>query len=164
MNKRLLGLTSSAFILAAAFTGCTDGKGKKPDIKDYKGSYTCNGYASWSGDKYPDCETIQNDLKNDPMTISADGTMHFHGSDYKLVPERITDEAVIFSIDGSGFDLSKYPYNGVTDNDYDGAVYFAKETQHYTVNDEDQTYDTYNVYLTVKDDDSCAAYISFEKD
>ena len=164
MNKRLLGLTSSAFILAAAFTDCTAGKGKKPDIKDYKGSYTCNGYASWGGDKYPDCETIQNDLKNDPMTISADGTMHFHGSDYKLVPERITDEAVIFSIDGSGFDLSKYPYNGVTDNDYDGAVYFAKETQHYTVNDEDQTYDTYNVYLTVKDDDSCAAYISFEKD
>ncbi|WP_295085560.1 hypothetical protein [Ruminococcus sp.] len=200
MNKRLLGLTSSAFIFAAALTGCTissgdssfsfsitnddeepnsdksieteNGKksGKKvdrgelPDIKDYMGSYTCNGYGSWGGDKYPDCETIQSELEKDPMTISEDGTMHFHGSDYKLIPEGTIDNTVVFSIDGSGFNFDKYPYHDITDKDYEGAVYFTKETQQMTVNDVDCPYVTYKVCLTAKDDTSSSAYISFNKD
>ena len=200
MKKRLLGLTASSFIFAAALTGCTLSSGNSsfsfsvskgddesatakptdtakekksgnkantdglPDIKDYAGSYTCNGYGSWGGDKYPDCTTIQNDLEKDPMTISADGTMHFHGSDYKLIPEGTKNDAVIFSIDGSGFDFDSFSKNGRVDKDYDGAVYFTKETQHFTINDEDQTYENYKVCLTAAGDGSSSAYISFSKD
>lgn len=200
MNKRLLGLTSSAFIFAAALTGCTISsgdssfsfsvskgddktvsdksadtakdkksdkkadKGALPDIKDYTGSYTCNGYGSWGGDKYPDCETIQNDLEKDPMTISDDGTLHFHGGDYRLVPEGTKDDAEIFSIEGISFDFDQYPYYNVTDKDSEGVVYFVKETQHMTVNDVDCPYETYKVCLTAKDDTSSSAYISFSKD
>ena len=200
MKKRLLGLTASSFIFAAALTGCTVSSGtssfsfsvskgddenvtakstdttkekksknntskdKLPDIKDYTGSYTCNGYGSWGGDKYPDCKTIQNDLENDPMTISANGIMHFYGADYKLIPEGTKNEAVIFSIDGSGFDFDSFSKNGSVDKDYDGAVYFTKETQHFTINDEDSSYETYKVCLTVAGDKSSSAYISFSKD
>lgn len=200
MKKRLLGLTASSFIFAAALTGCTVSSGNssfsfsvskvddestkaKPleaanekksrnkasddvltDIKDYTGSYTCNGYASWGGSKYPDCKTIQNDLENDPMTISADGTMHFHGADYKLIPEGTKNEAVIFSIDGSGFDFGSFSKNGSVNKDYDGAVYFTKETQHFTINDEDLSYETYKVCLTAAGDKSSSAYILFSKD
>ena len=209
MNKRLLGLTASSFIFAAALTGCTVrsvgssfsfsvSKGEKteattvkateatkekaaeavtekksgnnknsnelPDIKDYTGSYTCNGYGSWGGDKYPDCETIQNDLENDPITISADGTMHFHGADYKLIPEGTKKDAVIFGIDGSGFDFGSFYENGSVDKDYDGAVYFTKETQHFTINVEESSYDIYKVHLTANGDRSSSAYISFSKD
>ncbi|MBO7473253.1 MAG: hypothetical protein J6U00_04500 [Ruminococcus sp.] len=200
MKKRLLGLTASSFIFAAALTGCTVSSGtssfsfsvskgddervttkstdtakKKnsrnnasndelPDIKYYTGSYTCNGYVSWGGSKYPDCKTIQNDLENDPMTISADGTMHFHGTDYKLIPEGTKNEAVIFSIDGSGFDFGSFSKNGSVNKDYDGAAYFTKETQHFTINDEDSSYETYKVCLTAAGDESSSAYILFSKD
>ncbi len=186
MKKRLLGLTSSAFIFAAAITGCTVKSGDssfsfsvskgdkshdnksdtsaKPDINDFKGTYKCNGYASWSLKNYPDLSELKSSLETNPMTVSDKGTMHLNGKDYKLIPEGTSGEAIIFSIDGSGFDLDKFPDRGFMDEKYDGAVYFAKETEHMKVNGTDVPYDTYKVYLTANGDSSCAAYLSFDKE
>ena len=64
----------------------------------------------------------------------------------------------------NGYELGFHPYHDITDKDYEGAVYFTKETQQMTVNDVDCPYETYKVCLTAKDDSSSSAYISFSKD
>ncbi|MCR4795959.1 MAG: hypothetical protein K5898_12490 [Ruminococcus sp.] len=142
-----------------------------PDIKEYAGEYKKNGHGLW-GD-YPDeldPKALEETLKNDPMTISEDGILHFCGKDYKLIPEGTKEGSHIYSVEGSTFDFKSFckPAKGVfstpkcVDKDYEGIVYFVDEEMHMTVNDEDVPYNDFKIYLTAKGDETCSEYISFD--
>lgn len=132
-------------------------------IKDISGPYHKTGHA-YSGD-YPDeLDTIDNDLKDDPVTISEDGTLHFCGKDYKLIDGVTKKEADLFAIEGSGFDSAKYKgvFSCKADKDYEGPCAFAKVTSHMTVNDEDRPYDSYMLFLKQKGTKDCFGYIMLD--
>lgn len=133
-------------------------------FSDIAGPYHKTGHMTMGS--YPDeldPNAIEEKLKDDPMTISEDGTLHFCGKDYKLISEGVDGEDVVFSLEGSGFDMAKYKDSGyVADKDYEGPCAFVYKTQHMTVNDEDYPYNEYLLYLTVKGDESYFGYISVD--
>jgi hypothetical protein len=134
-------------------------------LKDIAGPYHKNGhmYMGSYPDEY-DTDALEATLKEDPITISEDGILHFCGKDYKLVEEGVNGEANIFSVEGSGFDMSKYKNNNCNgDKEYVGpcAVVFTKG--HMTVNGEDYPYDEDMIYLKAEGQDSCFGYIYIEE-
>lgn len=137
-----------------------------PDIKTYAGEYRKNGHGSW-GDLPDDLkpDNIEEALKNDPMTISEDGILHFCGQDYKLVAEGENDGANIYSVEGSDFDFAKY-CKSITSKyvakNYEGPVFITEEETHMTFNGEDVSYVNLLLYITPKGNTSCPEYISFE--
>lgn len=164
MKKRLFGLTASAFIFAAALAGCGS-KGSKSDISELKGTYDVTGYASWGGDEYSDCKTLEESLKSRPMTISNDGKLSFMGKDYQLVSEGTQDGILVYSIKDSGFEIDSRSASGFeVDRDYEGPAYFSKQSQSMTLNNKEITYDTYVIYYTAKGDRTCSAYFTFDNE
>ena len=133
-------------------------------LSDIAGPYHKTGHMAMGN--YPDelsPDTITEKMKDDPMTISEDGTLHFCGKDYKLTSEGVDGEDVVFGIEGSGFDMAKYKDSGyVADKDYEGPCAFIYKTQHMTVNDEDYPYNEYLLYLTAKGNESYFGYISVD--
>lgn len=197
MKKGLYGFT--AFMMALTLVGCGSDKNKSsdkesksskatalsdektdskksessaniPDIKEYAGEYRKNGHGTW-GD-FPDelkPDNIEEALKNDPMTISEDGILHFCGQDYKLVAEGENDGSYIYSIEGSDFDFKKYckssnSFSGsrYVAKNYEGPVFLTEEETHMTFNGEDISNTNFMLYITAKGDTSCDEYISFE--
>lgn len=142
-----------------------------PDIKTYAGEYVTRGYGLW--EDYPDeldPKKLEKTLEDDHMTISEDGTLHFCGKDYKLVPEGTKDGSHVYSVDGSTFDFKNFckPAKNMfstpkcVDKDYEGVVYFIDEALPMTVNDEEVPYNEFRVYITAKGDESCSECISFK--
>lgn len=133
-------------------------------LKDIAGPYHKNGhmYIGSYPDEY-DSDALEATLKEDPITISEDGILHFCGKDYKLVEEGVKGEANIFSVEGSGFDISKFKNNNCkADAEYEGpcAVVFTKG--HMTVNDEDYPYDENMIYLKKGGQNDSFGYINIE--
>ncbi|MBP5379512.1 MAG: hypothetical protein J6X85_06515 [Ruminococcus sp.] len=136
--------------------------GEALSLKDIAGPYHKNGHAYMGN--YPDeldPDHIEELMKDDPMTISEDGTLHFCGKDYKLTAEGKSGEDDVFSIEGSGAEYSNNSCKA--DKDYEGVCAFVHATQHMTVNGEDYPYDTYMLYLKQKGDKKCFGYISVDQ-
>lgn len=132
-------------------------------IKDIAGAYHKTGHA-YMGDYPDDMKNIDDQLKEDPITVSEDGTLHFCGKDYKLNEEGVKEEANIFSIEGSGFDTSKYMgvFSCKADKDYEGPCAFIKTTTHMKINGEDCPYDTYMLLLKQSGTEDTYGYISLD--
>ncbi|EWM52931.1 hypothetical protein [Ruminococcus flavefaciens] len=131
-------------------------------FKDLAGPYHKTGHMTMG--EYPgelDPKKLEETLKNDPMTISEDGTLHFCGKDYKLSAEGMDDENAVFSIEGSGFDFEKYKKASFScsSKDYEGPCTFMRAVQHMTINDEDHAYTEYRLYLTQKGEENYFGYI-----
>lgn len=134
-------------------------------LKDIAGPYHKTGYMAMGN--YPDelnPKTLSKEMKDDPMTISEDGTLHFCGRDYKLTLAGKKDEETVFSIDGSGFDMEKYVKSSACGSkDYEGPCMFVYNIQHATLNDEDYPYAEYRVILKAQGSDSSFGYISVDQ-
>ena len=145
-----------------------DGKTNKDgalSISDIAGSYHKTGHM-FAGD-YPDeyaPDNIEKKLKDDPMTISEDGTLHFCGKDYKLIAEGMDDEDSIFSVEGSGFNMKDYSSSSkVSSKDYEGPCVFALTVNHMTVNGEDYPYTEYCLLFTRSGSESFFGSISLDQ-
>lgn len=129
-------------------------------IKDIAGTYTKDGHAYMG--KYPDdIDELDDKLKEDPVTISEDGILHFCGKDYKLTEDGVKGENNIFGVEGSGLDISKFSISSCkADKDYEGPCAFVKSVSHMTVNDQDYPYVSYLLFLKQKGAERCFGYIS----
>ena len=131
-------------------------------LTDIAGTYYKNGHA-YMGKRPDDIDELDEKLKADPITISEDGILHFNGKDYKLVDEGAKKESYIFSIEGSGFDISRFTQlNAYADKDYEGPCAFARITSHMTVNDVDHPYDSYVIFLKQAGSERSFGYISID--
>lgn len=130
---------------------------KIPDIKDYAGKYMLKSYNGCDLYDAFDVKTISDALANDPMSISEDGTLHFYGNDYKLVPEGSYSLSNIYSAEGSGFNYNTYTESmgfgssECADNEYEGVAFFEA----------DKEWDKYELYITANGYKSCDLRLSF---
>ncbi len=132
-------------------------------IKDLADKYHKNGHG-FSGDCDDEISKIDAALKEDPITISEDGVLHFCGKDYQLCEGVVKDDVDLFAIEGSGFDSAKYKgvFSCKGDKDYEGPCAFAKQTNHMTVNGEERSYDSYMLFLKQKGTKECFGYITLD--
>jgi len=130
---------------------------KIPDIKDYAGKYMLKSYNGCDLYEAFDVHTIAEALANDPMSVSEDGTLHFYGKDYKLVPEGSYHFSNIYSAEGSGFKFDTYTdsmgfgSSECADNEYEGAAFFEV----------DEDYDKFDLYITANGYKSCDLRLEF---
>jgi hypothetical protein len=112
--------------------------------------------------KHPDdIDELDDKLKEDPVTISEDGILHFCGKDYKLTEDGVKGENNIFGVEGSGLNISKFSITSCkADKDYEGPCAFVKSVNHMTVNDQDYPYVSYMLFLKQKGAERCFGYIS----
>ncbi|MCR5600416.1 MAG: hypothetical protein K6G33_06740 [Ruminococcus sp.] len=145
-----------------------------PDIKEYAGELVLTGFGTIN-DGYPDIDAnkIIDASEDDPATISEDGTLHFNGKDYKLIPEGVIKpqysdkDLIVYSIEGSGFDFDKYSKNVYSltsrkclDKDYEGPAFLTISQWDTHSGDEDYSYNLYSLQITEKGDDDSALDIS----
>ena len=134
-------------------------------LNDIAGPYHKTGYLAMGN--YPeelDPKKLVEIMKEDPMTISEDGILHFCGKDYKLGRAGAKDEETVFGIEGSGFDMKEYVGSSVCGSkDYEGPCMFVCNTLYMTLNDEKFPYTEYKVILKAKGSDSSFGYISVDQ-
>ena len=132
-------------------------------IKDIAGTYHKNGHM-YMGDQPKEIEEIDEKEKDDPITISEDGTLHLIGKDYKLTEEVVKGSYNVFGIEGSGFELSKLKYNNCkADKDYEGPCALVHVTSYMTFNGEKISYDTFMLYMKQKGTKECFGYIQLSE-
>lgn len=136
---------------------------KPVSLKDIAGSYHKSGHM-YSG-KYPDdINDLDQKLKDDPITISEDGILHFAGKDYKLVDEGAKKDIYFFSIEGCGFDLSRSNQStAYADADYEGPCAFASMTSYMTINDVKYPCESYVIFLKQKGSERSFGYIFMDE-
>jgi hypothetical protein len=134
-------------------------------LKALAGPYHYTGYMTMGNvpDEL-DPKKLNEQYKDDPISISEDGVLHLYGKDYQLVAEGMKDEDTVFSIEGSGFDMESYRKSSkASDKDYEGPCALVVQVSHMTVNDVDVPYTQYNVLLTQKGDEDYFGYVGIDE-
>ncbi len=133
-------------------------------LKALAGPYHYTGYMTMGNvpDEL-DPKKLNEQYKDDPISISEDGVLHLYGKDYQLVAEGMKDEDTVFSIEGSGFDMDKYIKSSkVADEDYEGPCALVEQVSHMKVNDEDVAYTQFCIFMTKKGDDEYFGYVNID--
>ncbi len=134
------------------------------------GSYTVNGLSKVGGDTPAEYDITLDELReqfeNDPLTISEDGVLRYKGQDYQLIAEDYAEENAVFSIEGSGFDLSKYKKKyKVASKDYEGLAAIEYTVAHGTIGeDQDWPMAYLNLYITKSGQEDYCVGITAEAD
>ncbi|HRR76569.1 MAG: hypothetical protein IJK31_05280 [Ruminococcus sp.] len=102
----------------------------------------------------PSSDEVKKIFKDDPVTISEDGVLHFDGKDYQLEYQIFKTDEAIFCVEGNGCSAIRdgFGFDGVGAKDYSGVVFI--ESSDFDIDYDGDKITIEAIEINIKDDNS----------